>query len=405
LNPAVEVSSVSKTYPQSNRASLFWNALRKKHSEDGFEALKNISFKAFKGDVIGVVGLNGSGKSTLLQIISGTLTPTRGSVNLSGNLTAVLELGSGFDSNFSGKENARTYLSTLGLVKSEINRKIQEIIDFSELEEFADFPIRTYSTGMIARLAFATAVCVNPEILVLDEVFSVGDQTFSRKSFNRIKEFIKNDKTVFLCSHSAYHIQMVCNKTLYLKNGELIFFGPTKDALKLYDDDAEKISKNGISSSKYEVESSKKSQNVNISRVTILKNDILLDQYDNSDRFFQSGTDTLGLKLQFEYDYNQLPPQIGIVIHDSNRRPIACAGSHFDNFQYKKEVDGLNEVKICFPKIKLLKGDYELDVFLLCENGFLLLDHLTLSPRIKIKQKSNEVGLFLIDHSWEDLSR
>ena len=90
--------------------------------------------------------------------------------------------------------------------------------DFSELEEFADLPIRTYSTGMIARLAFATAVCVNPEILVLDEVFSVGDQTFSRKSFNRIKEFIKNDKTVFLCSHSAYHIQMVCNKTLYLKN-------------------------------------------------------------------------------------------------------------------------------------------------------------------------------------------
>ena len=186
MNPAVEVSSVYKTYPHNNKASLFWNALQKKHSEDGFEALKNISFNAFKGDVIGVIGLNGSGKSTLLQIISGTLTPTRGSVNLSGNLTAVLELGSGFDSNFSGKENARTYLSTLGLVKSEINRKIQEIIDFSELEEFADFPIRTYSTGMIARLAFATAVCVNPEILVLDEVFSVGDQTFSRKSFNRI---------------------------------------------------------------------------------------------------------------------------------------------------------------------------------------------------------------------------
>ena len=197
MNPVVEVSSLSKTYPLSKRRlKTFWNALLNKRSLQGFRALENISFSVFRGDVVGIIGLNGAGKTTLLQIISGTLLPSSGNVSKTGKLAAVLELGSGFDANFSGKENTRIYLSSLGVSKSDIEEKIQDIINFAEINEFADAPVRTYSSGMIARLAFSAAVSVDPEILILDEVFAVGDQAFSRKSFKKIKEFIQQGKTI-----------------------------------------------------------------------------------------------------------------------------------------------------------------------------------------------------------------
>ena len=406
MKPIVELISVTKTYPSTKRRlTAFGSAFLKKRNIGGFNALDDISFNVFKGDVIGVIGLNGAGKSTLLQIISGTLSPSFGSVSINGKLTAVLELGSGFDPNFSGKENAKIYLSSLGISKSQLDDKIKEIINFSELENFADSPIRTYSTGMIARLAFSTAICVDPEILVLDEVFAVGDQAFSRKSFEKIKQFIEHGKTIFLCSHSPYHVQMVCNKSLYLKDGKIRFFGPTKDALVKYDNDLEQAKDLPESKPYTNKNLDEKHSTVKLLKVIILKNEIVLDTLEDGNKIFRTGKDTLGLKIHFKYNLEKKPPQIGVVIHDCNRRPIACAGSHFDDFEYSKLCNGENEVKVSFPKLKLLKGNYEVDVFLLCEKGFLLLDHLMVSPQLKIEQKSNEVGLFLIDHFWEDLSK
>lgn len=405
MNPVVEVSSISKTYPRDQRRlKTFWNALLNKRSLQGFRALENISFSVSRGDVVGVIGLNGAGKSTLLQIISGTLLPSSGSVSKVGKLAAVLELGSGFDANFSGIENVRIYLSSLGIPKSDIKYRIQDIINFAELNEFADAPVRTYSSGMIARLAFSAAVCVDPEILILDEVFAVGDQAFSRKSFDKIKEFIQQGKTVFLCSHSVYHIQMVCNKTLYLKQGKVSYFGSTKDALVKYENDLEHDSKDLENNYEHDSNKKKKRNSVGFRKVTLFKNDISLFDLDDQARVFQSGVDTLNLEFYFEYDFQKEPPQLGVVIHDMNRRPITCAGSHFDNFVFKKPHNSEKAVKVSFPKINLLKGEYEIDVFLLCENGFLLLDHWTLSPHVTITQGSNEVGLFLIDHHWRDLN-
>ena len=339
-----------------------------------------------------------------MQIISGTLLPSSGNVSKTGKLAAVLELGSGFDANFSGKENTRIYLSSLGVSKSDIEEKIQDIINFAEINEFADAPVRTYSSGMIARLAFSAAVSVDPEILILDEVFAVGDQAFSRKSFKKIKEFIQQGKTVFLCSHSVYHIQMVCNKTLYLKQGKLSFFGYTKDALVKYENDLEQNPKDLENKHELDSISKEKRKKFGFRKVTLMKNDIPLVDLDDQSRVFQSGIDTFNLEFYFEYDFQKEPPKLGVVIHDMNRRPITCAGSHFDKFVYKRPHNAEKAVKVSFPKINLLKGDYEIDVFLLCENGFLLLDHWTLSPHIRITQVSNEVGLFSIDHLWHDLN-
>lgn len=405
MNPVVDVSSLSKTYPSSKRRlRIFWNALLNKRPLQGFRALENISFSVFRGDVVGIIGLNGAGKSTLLQILAGTMLPTSGRVSIKGKIAAVLELGSGFDPNFSGIENASAYLSTLGICKSSIEKIVNEIISFAELNEFADAPVRTYSSGMIARLAFSTAVYVDPEVLILDEVFAVGDQSFSRKSFDKIKVFIQKGKTVFLCSHSAYHIQMVCNKTLYLKNGILMFFGPTKDALVKYENDLNQTVDCLQANEKDNSNSTEKSETVRFKKVIIEKNDTPLSELTEKERIFRSGVDTLSLELFFEYDLLKDPPQLGVVIHDTNRNPITCAGSHFDNFTYRKCTNFEKVVQISFPQINLLKGDYEVDVFLLCEQGFLLLDHWTLSPYIKITQESNEVGLFSIRHSWKDIN-
>ena len=407
MNPVVEVTNITKIYPEvSGRLSIFLNAFLGKQNDKGFTALNKVSFQAFKGDTIGIIGLNGAGKSTLLQIIAGTLVQTSGQVKLAGKISAVLELGSGFDFDFSGRENAKIYASLLGVGLESIEMVVEEIIRFSELEKFADLPLKTYSSGMVARLAFSAAVCVDSEILVLDEVFSVGDQSFARKSFERIRLLIESGKTVFLCSHSPYHIQMICNKTLYLKNGEVNFFGPTKDALVKYDIDVDKLAGPEKEKNSERIKDINANKKAKFDRVILKKNDVSLDLLSEKDKVFKSKIDTLAINMKFDFDRGLKAPKIGVVIHDLHRRPLACAGSHFDGFDYKTTsiLEAYNEVEVKFPSLKLLKGEFEIDVFLLCEEGFLLLDHLTLSQRIKVEQEGKEVGIFRIDHLWEDLS-
>ena len=404
LNPILEVADLSKTYPLGvGKFSSFWKALTGGKNK-GFNALRSISFEAYRGDTVGIIGLNGAGKSTLLQIISGTLAQTYGEVKLRGKLSAVLELGSGFDYDFSGKENARIYASVLGIAANKISRVVEEIISFSELGDFADLPLKTYSSGMIARLAFSSAVCVESEILLLDEVFSVGDQAFARKSFERIKQLINSGRTVLISSHSPYHIQMICNKVLYLKNGEVDFYGPTKEALVKFEQDIE--SKCDEDSEPNDESTSGKGKKVRFQEIVLKKNDLSIDSLSKEEKVFKSNRDDLSINMKFQFDKQSKPPKIGVVIHDSHRRPLACAGSHFDGFDYKMTSSSktYSEVEVKFPSLKLLKGEFEIDVFLLCEEGFLLLDHLTLSQKIKVEQDGKEVGIFNMDHLWEDLS-
>ena len=199
-----------------------------------FWAIKNISFKVRRGEIIGVIGKNGSGKSTLLQLICGTLTPTGGAITTNGKIAALLELGAGFNSEFTGRENIFINAAVFGLSESEINKKLDAIIAFSDIGQFIDQPIKTYSTGMVVRLAFAVIAHVDADILVIDEALSVGDAFFVQKCMRFLRDFIQKGGTLFFCSHDTEAVLNLCTKAILMKKGEIFLSGEPKEVIKEY---------------------------------------------------------------------------------------------------------------------------------------------------------------------------
>lgn len=197
------------------------NPYRRSIGQD-FTAVKDINMTVNEGEIIGIVGRNGSGKSTLLKIISGILTPSEGVVKTSGKIIPLIELGAGFHPHFTGLENIYFYTVVLGYNRQQISRLVPEIIEFSELGEFINQPIKNYSSGMKSRLAFSVSILVDPDILILDEVLSVGDEYFKEKSFARMKEFFESGKTILFVSHSAEQVNQLCQRAILLDSGEII---------------------------------------------------------------------------------------------------------------------------------------------------------------------------------------
>ncbi len=208
---------------------------RKLHFTE-FWALTDISFTVEKGDRVGVLGFNGAGKSTLLKVISGVLKPTKGSVKVNGVIAPMLELGAGFDMNYSGKENIFLYGATMGYPRKFIEEKYDQIVEFSELKDFIEVPVKNYSSGMRARLGFAIATAVEPEILILDEVLSVGDAKFRKKSEAKIRSMFDKGITVLFVSHSTEQILNICNKAIILDHGKLIAQGDAKEICNKYNE-------------------------------------------------------------------------------------------------------------------------------------------------------------------------
>ena len=203
---------------------------------EDFWVFKNVSFEVNRGEVVGIIGRNGAGKSTLLKIIAGVLKPTTGSVELEGNVVPMLELGSGFDPEVSGRENIYLHGSILGYSEEFLNQKYDEILEFSELEKFIDSPIRNYSSGMLMRLAFSIATVVQPEILIVDEILAVGDEEFQRTSKARMLELMGGGTTVLFVSHSIGQIREMCNRVVWLENGEVRKIGETAEVCDAYRD-------------------------------------------------------------------------------------------------------------------------------------------------------------------------
>ena len=233
---AIKVEKLTKRYKLYNKPSeRLWETLGLlRRPVKTFNALSDVSFELKKGEVLGIIGRNGAGKSTLLQLICGTLRPTSGSVQVTGRIAALLELGSGFNPEFSGRDNVYMNASVLGLSKAEIDGKFDDIVSFSELEAFIDQPVKTYSSGMLVRLAFSVATCVEPDILVIDEALSVGDGAFAKKSFDRIMALQKQGATILFCSHNIYQLDTLCHQILWLNNGKVSMLGNKNDVLPQY---------------------------------------------------------------------------------------------------------------------------------------------------------------------------
>ena len=198
-------------------------------------ALKDVSFDIGEGECVGIIGTNGSGKSTILKIITGVLAPTAGTVTVNGRISALLELGAGFDSQYTGRENIFLYGAMLGYSKKFLESKFDEIVEFSELKEFIDVPIKNYSSGMKARLGFSIATLVSPDILILDEVLSVGDAKFRKKSEKKVLSMFDKGVTVLFVSHSLQQVQRLCNKAMILEKGKLIAYGDIDEISEQYE--------------------------------------------------------------------------------------------------------------------------------------------------------------------------
>ncbi len=211
---------------------LFDKKRRVKKSD--FWALKDISFHVNPGDVVGLIGSNGAGKSTLLKVVSGVLKPTEGTVEVNGVISPMIELGAGFDADLTARENIYLNGAILGYSKSFLDSKFDEIVEFSELKDFLDVPVKNFSSGMVAKLAFSISTIVEPEILIVDEILSVGDIKFQEKSKNKMMSMIKGGTTVLYVSHSLDSIKELCNKAIWLENGKLVMAGDVDEVCNAY---------------------------------------------------------------------------------------------------------------------------------------------------------------------------
>lgn len=236
-NYAIQVNNLTKNFkiyydkPSTLKERLvFWNKTKKEERT----VLKNISLTINKGETVALIGTNGSGKSTLLKLMTKIIYPSKGEVLTNGKLTSLLELGAGFHPDFTGRENIYFNASIFGLTRKEIDNRIDDIIRFSELEEFIDNPVRTYSSGMYMRLAFSVAINVDADILLIDEILAVGDQHFQDKCFAKLEELKNSDKTIVIVTHSLNAVKNLCNRAIWIYEGEIKDDGDTKTVIEEY---------------------------------------------------------------------------------------------------------------------------------------------------------------------------
>ena len=238
--PAIRVENVSMMFRRhaqkvDNLKEYIIRALRRKVKYTEFWALQDISFCVEKGERLGVLGFNGAGKSTLLKVIAGVQKPTTGTVEIDGVVAPLLELGAGFDMNYSGRENIFLYGATMGFSRAYIKERYDEILAFSELQDFIDAPVKNYSSGMRARLGFSIATAVDPEVLIVDEVLSVGDAKFRKKSEKKIKAMFDKGVTVLFVSHNTDQVRSICNTAILLDKGRIVAQGSADEVCDIYD--------------------------------------------------------------------------------------------------------------------------------------------------------------------------
>lgn len=391
---AIETHELSKMYRMYARPSdrLKELVLRGRRYHQEFWALRDVSLCVPRGTSLGVIGDNGSGKSTLLQMMSGTLRPTGGMVTSEGRVSAILELGSGFNPEFTGRENARMTGAILGIGRQEMERRLPEIAEFAEIGEFIDRPVKTYSSGMYVRLAFAVATSVDPDILIIDEALSVGDQYFQKRCVDRIERFRKAGKTVVFCSHSMYLVRMICDQAIWLHQGVTARQGETVAVVEAYEN--------------YVREREAQSKPVPGETITVepahaafpwvSRIRVSLDGEEAPQDRVAMG-DNLSITVWYQVPGPPTPVHVGIVI--TRNDAVQCFGTatHLSGVT-PPSVSG--EVRLLLPEIKLLSGEYDVSVYLLDQTGLHTYDQRLREVKFTVSEAVHHLGLCYLDHSW-----
>ncbi|MFZ3136618.1 MAG: ABC transporter ATP-binding protein [Thermodesulfovibrionales bacterium] len=375
---ASELSKIYKLYSKSTDRLKEYFFKGNRHTD--FVALDRVSFSIRKGETLGIVGENGAGKSTLLQLIAGTLSPTSGEVMVNGRVLALLELGIGFHPDFTGRENIFFYGDMLGLPRRYVQSKFNDIMEFSELGYFMDRPLKTYSTGMQMRLAFSLVSSLEPDILIIDEALSVGDIYFQKKCIDRIMDFKNNGKTIIFCSHSTYHVNVLCNKTIWLKDGAIEMSGEPEKVLPAYEH--YQLQKEG-KIHEYDREA----------HAPVLIRELKLL---NAQPLKRGDDLQLSALLESKGEENRYHFSISLKIDPS--WGVYFTGSHIVG---KEPLKGKRKrIIVTFPKMQILGGYYYIHARVLDENGFVVL-HEKILPPFEVKKDSLERGVCHFENHWE----
>jgi len=423
---AIDIDHATKIYRRYGRrrqfatlksALLSGSLITDLKPAETFTALQDVSLRVATGETVGVIGPNGSGKSTLLKLVAGITKPTSGTVNVKGRISALIELGAGFHPEISGRENVFINGIMLGLSKREVLQKFEEIVEFAELEEFIDAPVKTYSSGMYARLGFAVAIHVNPDVLLVDEILAVGDQGFTHKCLDKFAEFRRRGKTILLVTHSLSLVERFCDDAVWLDSGLIKAVGDPKRVVDAYlshveSQEEQQLEADDIKTRKMTETSSEPlttgevsmddmfqvaegrwgSREVEILDVTLVGDD------GKSAHVFHSG-DRMSVRVHINAEKPVSDFVFGVGLFNADG--VCCYGTNTDLEQLvSKEIDGEGTVDFTIDSLDLVAGTYKLDVAVHKRDGYPY-DYHRLLYTFRMKSRTNDVGIYRPRHKWK----
>ena len=435
MTNAIEVLHASKVYRRfSNKrqfatlksALLSRSLIRDLRPDETFPAIQDVSFTLPRGRTLGVIGRNGSGKSTMLKLVAGITKPTQGTVTVNGRVSALIELGAGFHPEISGRENVFINGIMLGLTKREIVRRFDEIVDFAELRDFIDAPVKTYSSGMYMRLGFAVAIHVDPDVLLVDEVLAVGDEGFTHKCLDKFAEFKRRGKTILLVTHSLGLVERFCDEALWLDGGRMKGMGDPKRIVGAYITDVEVTEELQLAAGDAKAQESTVVLSPDDAGTAVLPDhpvetaaapadmfrategrwgsreveitDVMLSSQDGErSHVFHSG-DRLDVRIRMRAPLLIDDFVLGIGLF--NAEGVCCYGTNTSLEHYKgEELAGDAEVTFTIESLDLVEGTYKLDVAVHKLDGYPY-DYHRLLYTFRVKSRTKDVGIYRPRHHW-----
>lgn len=422
---AIEVHNVSKHFkvPHQKRDTVYENIIGlfegKRYGYEEFTALHDVSFNVKHGEILGIIGENGSGKSTLLKIIAGVLSPDEGSVKVGGKIAPFLELGVGFQPELSAEENIFLYGSIMGMKKSEMNEKIEDIFEFAELKNFRNAKLKNFSSGMYARLAFATAFATEPDIYLIDEVLAVGDEAFQRKCMDKIDEIKSTNRTIIFISHDMAAIKRLCKRAIFLEDGHIRFTGNTEKVIYSYhsyinEKEMRKFKKSIAKDSPHMEaiipfdenipEMENRAEEMQKDRWGTKEIEIvevkLLDKDDDENSIFNTN-DMMKIKMHYKINTNYEEPTFGVGIFSNDGTYIT--GVHIECNEISPALnDREGTISLVFDELPLLTGLYKITVGVCSDNKWNKpYDVRSQHFIFKIQSSKKHDGFVDFRHNWE----
>ncbi|OJG65418.1 ABC transporter ATP-binding protein [Enterococcus moraviensis] len=367
----------------------------KKTYHDLFYALKDVTMQIEKGEMIGFVGENGSGKSTILKIITGVLTPTSGSMTIDGKISALLELGSGFNPEYSGYENIFLNGMVLGFSREEMEERVDDVIKFADIGDHLYQPVKTYSSGMFVRLAFAVAINVDPDILIVDEALAVGDLEFQLKCMEKFTEIKNSGKTILFVSHDVNSVRRFCDRTFWLKNGEVVEYGDTMDVTTNYENFLKKKSIKTVDREKTIQNEETVPDIIEVDKATLLNHALEPLEIVTQD-------EKVIVKLEYTVKNDSIKsPVCGIAIRTVDNNYVCGLNTLLDGVKIPWEK-GKNVFYLEYGKMSLLTGEYYFDIAFFEEHATVPLVYKTKYLNMFISGRYAGEGIVILDHEWKD---